>query len=171
MNIAAVVRVFYTLHKYQKFVPPYLGVSTFTHPSGAVLFRLGDSMKCDQRAAEVTKKTAAVFVGLQREKAAVIQMVAILTTVQRRGEMSRKLRRRTEWMFKLICTLLQSCTDLLRFLTIFRDFLGVDTESGQKFGIFRGSVPSPDKIFGRLFTPDPDKSSRIPVFRNRPQTP
>ncbi|KAJ7229911.1 hypothetical protein GGX14DRAFT_553416 [Mycena pura] len=63
-----------------------VGVSTFAHlPSGAVLVRVADTVVVTERAAEISKKTAAMFVELVGEKEALMRMTTILTTVQRKG--------------------------------------------------------------------------------------
>ena len=63
-----------------------VGVSTFAHlSSGAVLVRVANTVVVTERAAEISKKTAAMFVELVGEKEALMRMKTILTTVQRKG--------------------------------------------------------------------------------------
>ncbi|KAJ7191853.1 hypothetical protein GGX14DRAFT_596768 [Mycena pura] len=63
-----------------------LGLSTFAHlPSGAIIVRVPDGINLTERSAEVSKKTIAMFTELQREKAGLIRMVTVLTTVQRKS--------------------------------------------------------------------------------------
>ena len=62
-----------------------LGISHFAHLASGAVLRIADGVHVDDHAAEVSKKTAALFVGLQHEKAGVLRMVTVLTTVQRKG--------------------------------------------------------------------------------------
>lgn len=64
----------------------FLGISTFAHlTSGAVLTRIPDSVSVNDRTADVSKKTAALFVELMSEKTALVRVSTALTTVQRKG--------------------------------------------------------------------------------------
>ncbi|KAJ7199470.1 hypothetical protein GGX14DRAFT_401412 [Mycena pura] len=61
-----------------------LSISMFAHlPSGMILIRVPDGVKVTERSAEVSKKTIALFTELLREKAWVMRMVTVLTTIQR----------------------------------------------------------------------------------------
>ncbi|KAJ7191259.1 hypothetical protein GGX14DRAFT_579109 [Mycena pura] len=63
-----------------------LGLATFAHlPSGAILARVPERVKVTERNAEVSKKTSALFAELLREKTALLRMVTVLTTVQRKS--------------------------------------------------------------------------------------
>ncbi|KAJ7224508.1 hypothetical protein GGX14DRAFT_387187 [Mycena pura] len=63
-----------------------LGISTFAYLlSGEILIRVPDGVKVTERSAEVSKKTIALFTELLREKAGVMRMVTVLTTVQRKS--------------------------------------------------------------------------------------
>ncbi|KAJ7187518.1 hypothetical protein GGX14DRAFT_409122 [Mycena pura] len=63
-----------------------LGISTFAYLlSGAILIRVPDGVKVTERSAEVSKKMIALFTDLLREKAGVMRMVTVLTTVQRKS--------------------------------------------------------------------------------------
>ncbi|KAJ7220766.1 hypothetical protein GGX14DRAFT_389160 [Mycena pura] len=62
-----------------------LGISTFAYLlSGAILIWVPDGVKVTERSAEVSKKIA-LFTELLREKAGVMRMVTVLTTVQRKS--------------------------------------------------------------------------------------
>ncbi|KAJ7206417.1 hypothetical protein GGX14DRAFT_397221 [Mycena pura] len=61
-----------------------LGISTFAYLlSGAILIRVPDGVKVTERSAEVSKETIALFTELLREKAGVMRMVTVLTTIPR----------------------------------------------------------------------------------------
>ncbi|KAJ7055055.1 hypothetical protein C8F01DRAFT_1234841 [Mycena amicta] len=63
-----------------------LGVSTFSHlPSGAILVRIAETVKVDDRAAEISNKTFTIFKELQMQKAGLLRMVSTLTAVKRKG--------------------------------------------------------------------------------------
>ncbi|KAJ7194865.1 hypothetical protein GGX14DRAFT_678021 [Mycena pura] len=63
-----------------------LGISTFAHLlSGAILIWVPDGVNVTDHSAEMSKKTIALFTELLREKAGVMRMITVLTTVQRKS--------------------------------------------------------------------------------------
>ena len=63
-----------------------LAISTFAHlPAGAILVRIADNVKVDDRAAEISNKTFGMFKELQIQKAGLLRMVSVLTAVRRKG--------------------------------------------------------------------------------------
>ncbi|KAJ7197304.1 hypothetical protein GGX14DRAFT_375313 [Mycena pura] len=61
-----------------------IGVSMFAHlASGAILVHIEDTVSVNERGADLSKKTAALYVELQNEKSAVMQITTALTTVQK----------------------------------------------------------------------------------------
>ncbi|KAJ7203826.1 hypothetical protein GGX14DRAFT_569870 [Mycena pura] len=64
-----------------------IGVSMFAHlASGVILVRIAGPVSVTDRAADMSKKTAALFIELSKEKAALVRMATALTTVRRKGK-------------------------------------------------------------------------------------
>ncbi|KAJ7465359.1 hypothetical protein B0H11DRAFT_2240169 [Mycena galericulata] len=64
-----------------------LGVCRFAHlPSGSILVRVPDAVNLTHTMAEVSRNTAILFTRLRGEHSELVQMVASLNTVQKRGK-------------------------------------------------------------------------------------